>query len=170
LNTPAFLPSLALRLTPRLGINGVGPSEPSLPLRSCCNLQSLPASRRRRKAARTLAVDRGSYPLLKLGYIKNFSEKLKKLLMIHRRSSLGRAIGPPSPIRPATLATERLATPYPDGSLTRWTAPASPWRTRGYSTSKGQKGGEATGRLGLSALNQVFCSIDLRPPEAPAHG
>jgi hypothetical protein len=122
------------------------------------------------RASEILAADKASYPLLNISYMKYLSEKLKKLLMIHRRSLLNRAIGPPSPIRPATLATERLATPYPDGSLTRWTAPASPWRTRGYSTSKGQEGGEATGRLGLSALNQVFCSIDPRPPEATAHG
>jgi hypothetical protein len=36
------------------------------------------------------------------------------------------ASGPPSPTVPAILATGRLATPYPDGSLTRWTAPALP--------------------------------------------
>jgi len=36
------------------------------------------------------------------------------------------ASAPPLPVGPATLATGRLATPYPGGTFTRWTAPASP--------------------------------------------
>ncbi len=36
------------------------------------------------------------------------------------------ASAPPLPVGPATLATRRLATPYPGGTFTRWTAPASP--------------------------------------------
>jgi hypothetical protein len=36
------------------------------------------------------------------------------------------ASAPPLPVGPATLATGRLATPYPGGTSTRWTAPASP--------------------------------------------
>jgi len=36
------------------------------------------------------------------------------------------ASAPPLPVGPATLATGRLATPYPGGTFTRWAAPASP--------------------------------------------
>src|ERR1700677_3031479 len=34
--------------------------------------------------------------------------------------------GPRVAATPATLVTGRLATPYPDGTFTRWIAPASP--------------------------------------------
>src|SRR5512135_428035 len=81
------------------------------------------------------------------------------------------ASDPPSPVGPATLATGRLATPYPGGSSTRWTAPASPGAPAATRTpGPGGRARKLTDGPGRPVYPRAAERSAARPPEGGTAG